>query len=216
LFDIWHSVFAGETDRVRRVLGGFIAMPDISTAMLEYPGVAEKADALAIGIYFGGYLGTLTAAQAATVSGWTMDQFFDEMENGGLTNEDAANGAMAELFGYMDAFVPIAAEYALDLVAYEGGQHLWAKYSLEGNTALETVLRQANNDPRMGNFYTELFNYWKQIGGRELFHFNHVHSPRFGNFGSLEYLDSDTASAPKYQAIHSFIDQNACWWTGCE
>ena len=214
LFDTWHGVFDPEQSRVKRVLGAFIADPGVSVTMLETPGVLEKTDMLAMGAYFGGYLGTPEVAEQ--IRGWTVDQLFDEMVHGGLTSDESANGALQEIYGYIDAHAAIADNYNVVLTAYEGGQHLDAIGSVEGDEEIEALLRAANQDPRMGDMYLEMLNYWISAGGNEFLHFNHIMSPLFGNFGSLEFQDSLREDSPKYDVLQDFIQTVPCWWADCD
>ena len=132
MFDIWHNIFSDDTDRIIRVLGGFIAHASKSDMMLNYENTASKVDVLAFAIYFGGYLGYPEVE--STVQDWNLDQLFNELNNGGLTNDEAQNGAMPEIFAYIDNHVTVANNFDLDLITYEGGQHLCPIGTVEGNT----------------------------------------------------------------------------------
>ncbi|MBF0240748.1 MAG: hypothetical protein HQM12_23870, partial [SAR324 cluster bacterium] len=209
IFDIWNDVFGTASHRTIRVLGAFMPVSELTKTMMGVAGVPERVDVIATGAYFGVYL-AYTNDYFSTISTWSVDQMFNELNNGGLTNDRAKNGAMAELYSYLDEHMAVAQSYNKPLIVYEGGQHL-SNFSGVENKSVEALLYAANHDPRMGALYTELLNYWKSIGGREFFHFNHIDTSKFGNFGSLEYIDSTREESPKYDALQDFIETTPCW-----
>ena len=198
-------------DRVVGVLGTHTAVPEYTTAMLSQPGVVETMDAVAVGPYFGNYLGH--PQYIPTIAGWNLDDLFEELETGArLQDPDAPQGALAEVFGYLDGQAAALTGSGLTMVAYEGGPGIgghWLATSAEANNPL---FRAANADPRMADLYTALLNRWRAIGGQLFLHFNHVQTSGFSNYGLLSTPADDPSGAPRFSAVCDFIEANPRWW----
>ena len=93
----------------------------------------------------------------------------------------------------------------LDLIAYEGGQHLTVtKISDYGN--LSDVYKEASFHPEMKNIYKKYLEGWKESGGG-LF----VHYKLIDGFWGL-YTDMDDLGSSKYEAVKEFMNENPKWW----
>jgi hypothetical protein len=191
IFDIWESVFEGN-ERLVRVLASQAANASLSRNIVRWQNAYLKADALAIAPYF----------QTPLTAGITTDQVID--------------GCRAYINGTVKTWLTrqkaVAQEFGLDLIAYEGGQHLMVKQphiNSPENQALTDVAIAANRDPRMYDLYIEYLNLWKAMGGGIMMHLSSVGGPsRYGMWGSLEYQDQPLTSAPKYRALMDYIDAN--------
>jgi hypothetical protein len=184
-------------------MGSQAANSWLSGQYLSWENAWRKTDALAIAPYFGGGLGGNSA-----VPGWSLDQLFQSLQTSELPE---SLGWVQEATDLLQASYP-----TVQLIAYEGGQHLVGLGALQDNPALNTLFDAANRDPRMGQLYTSYLNGWRQRGGRMFVHFVNVSRySRFGRWGALEYQDQDPATSPKYQALMGFIAANPCWWPGC-
>jgi hypothetical protein len=107
----------------------------------------------------------------------------------------------------------VASEYGVDLIAYEGGQHLAARPGVWDNSAINQLFDYANRDKRMGRHYHSLLAAWRNCGGRLFVHFNNCRRyDKFGRVGALEYLEQRRSDAPKFDAIQTFITENPIWW----
>jgi hypothetical protein len=114
---------------------------------------------------------------------------------------------LPESTGRIDAHAEIARGLGLDLVAYEGGQHLSALGEAKDNKQLVELLNNANRDPRMGDLYTDYINHWTQAGGKLHNFFTSVgRQSRYGAWGHLEAYNQDPATAPKYLAMLKWAD----------
>jgi hypothetical protein len=192
IFDIWESVFEGN-ERLVRVLSSQAANAGLSKNIVKWNNAYLKADALAIAPYF----------QTPLTVGITTDQVIDGCRT-------YINGTVRTWLTRQKA---VAQEFGLDLIAYEGGQHLIVKQphiNSTENQALTNVAIAANRDPRMYDLYKEYLNLWKEMGGGIMLHLGSVGGyGRYGMWGSLEYQDQPIKSAPKYRALMDYINENA-------
>lgn len=208
---------------VKCVLNSQPGYIDQNQEMLDCPLVVTKnllgagksckdvVDGLAIAPYFGGEAGdkNFKDKNGRTVAQW-------------LTDSDGGKGA---LFTYLETeAIPLSVVRMKDsksvadkrgkiFVAYEGGQHLVDLVSPQ-RSAVVQLFTDANRDSRMGTMYTKYLNEWKTVGGQTMVLFNSVGS--YGNYGSWGLRETmQQTSTPKYNAVKSFRDTVACWWTGC-
>ena len=201
IFRIWRTVFGSQSERVVRVMGSHVANPGSSRQVLSYNDASEETDALAIAPYFGGYLGG--PGQQERVQAMNLDELFDELET----------VALPETIQWIQDQAEIASEYGVDLIAYEGGQHLVALPSVWDNIAINQLFDDANRDERMGGLYSSLLAAWRNCGGRLFVHFNNCKTyDKFGRWGALEYLEQERSDAPKFDALQTFIAENPIWW----
>lgn len=224
LCDIWKEVFAAEPDRVVCVMGAQAANSWTAAEALACPMWMAGAPcaghgigAVAIAPYFGGYLGS--PANESVVQAWTaevdggLDKIFQELSDGGLLGGSPAGGAVAGVQQWIASHAAVAGAYGLDLISYEGGQHLVGYNGVQNNAAVTALFIAANRDPRMGDLYRRYLDLWRAYG-RLFVHFLDVErSSRDGSWGALEYVDQ--GSAPKYDALLGFVADNPCWWSGC-
>ena len=192
IFHIWEDVF-GNNDRLVRVLAAQSSNPWTSEKILGFEKVRESTDALAIAPYFGGYLGNPeTQNEVARMSlGEILNQC--RIHVAAVNREVAAQAALAKKHG-------------LDLIAYEGGQHLVGTGGAENNPELTALFTAANKDPEMKTLYRQNLKGWQKSGGRLFVAFASM-SPygKWGSWGLLQHSDQDPATAPKYQAIIEFM-----------
>jgi len=125
------------------------------------------------------------------VAAWPLDQLFAYIRD----------VCLPESTGRIDKHAEVARDFKLDLVAYEGGQHLNALGEAQTNKQLIELLCQANRDPRMGMIYKDYLDHWTRAGGKLHNLFNSVgRYGRYGFWGLLETVTQDPATAPKYLA----------------
>ena len=141
-----------------------------------------------------------------------------------ISAEAAPAGALAEAQGWMADQASLAQRFGVDLLAYEGGQHLVGiNYPSSHNDPAAKAIndkiiqlfRNANRDSRMGTAYTQHLNDWKQVGGKLFAVFDAVGpSSQSGSWGIKEYQNQ--SSSPKHTAVQQFITDENCWWPGCD
>ncbi|NJK41725.1 MAG: hypothetical protein HC934_10945 [Acaryochloridaceae cyanobacterium SU_2_1] len=202
VFKIWETVF-GSTDpgavanpRLIRVLAGQYANPWTSEQILTWKNAYQQADAYAIAPYFSGDWDT--AEQLPQLLNSSEAQIFEKMA--------------AEIRSYgpylQKNYSRVRSQFGLDLIAYEGGQHLVSSSFGDQEPAMTTLFTRLNRHPRMGELYSQYLQQWQASGGGLLCHFVDV-SPytQHGSWGALEYQDQPLATAPKYQALLNFIQR---------
>lgn len=215
--DIWKQVFGQQRDRVVSVMGTQTAWRGLENAILDCPlWVAEGnspcyqhgIDALAIAGYFGGNLGQ--KANQATVETWRNEgeagfkKAIAQLDQGSLIPNDGYDDSLkgtSDLFRYHQN---VARSRGLQLVAYEGGQHLVSS----DNPKLTEFFINLNRRPEMTDLYTKLLEAWKQAGGTVFMNFSDIGRPgKWGSWGALEYVGQERS--PKYDALITFIDRNS-------
>jgi len=96
----------------------------------------------------------------------------------------------------------IANAQGVELVCYEGGQHFTGLNAAKNDETLTALLMEANGDSRMGDLYLDYLDMLQAEGVTLFMHFSYVGSwGKYGSWGSLEYQDQPTESAPKFQAL---------------
>ena len=198
IFDIWTSVFGGNT-RLMRVLGGQLVSPYLTDVVATWENAAQKADALGVNAYF--FLPDVsTTEDAERFAALTNAQAFAEIRT----------KALPAVARDVRTQIAAAAKYNLKLVAFEGGNSLWPPYPARSNVNLEAKITSMQRDPEMKALYTEFLEDWFVAGGQVMVHLTDVfpYSAQAGWFGSLEYVEQTRAQAPKFDALSSFIENN--------
>lgn len=223
--DIWKAVFGSQSERVVCVMGSqvnqWVSEQALSCPLWNGGPCADHGiDALAIAPYFGIYIGSpeyeSTVTQWAQEADGGLNSLFAELTNGGLLPGGGAppNGAMQQSFEWMTANKTVANTFNVELIAYEGGQHLTGVGEVANNDAITNLFIAANRDPRMGNLYTQYLTEWKTRGGNLFAIYRLIGtSDKWGSWGLLEHINQ--TSSPKYDAVHNFATTIPCWWTGC-
>jgi hypothetical protein len=192
VFHIWEEVFGGH-ERLVRVMGSQFANPWVSEQVLTWQDASKHTDALAVAPYFGYQYGDPKTAD--DVSKKTAEQLLDALDA-------EVEGSNRDLIRKQNE---TARKYQVQLIAYEGGQHLTGVAGAENNEALTSLFIAANRHPRMGTLYKKHFANWFTNGGGLYAVYNSSGTPtKWGSWGVLEYQDQPTDKAPKYQAILEF------------
>ena len=202
IFDIWESVF-GNTDNLIRVMGAWTPYERLTDMLLSYRDAYKKTDVLAIAPYF--YPKLTTARRARSVSD-IFASLYDPKEPNSIPNVIKMIRAQAEK----------ARKYGVQLVAYEGGQHLvdWDNRNTKLNPT--RLFIQANKSQRMEKAYTDLLRGWRDAGGTLFVNFSAPRTPAwYGSWGTKEYLTQPLNLAPKHRSILAFIRHSPCWWESC-
>jgi hypothetical protein len=147
-------------------------------------------DAVAIAPYFGGDLGSGT--NATRVCGLTVDQLFAELTSTWVP--------MAVT--WMQNSKASAVKAGLQLVCYEGGQHLVGVGGNENLAVLNTLFDAVNGDPRMQTLYATYLGGWKALGAGPFVHFNNCQQwTKWGRWGARQSLRQSDATAYKFLAL---------------
>lgn len=224
--DIWKSVFADQKHRVVCVMGTQTAWEGLENYALDCPyWVAEGnkpcyqhgIDAYAITGYFSGGLGL--PENSSTVESWLNEpdggfgKALQQLKQGGLLA--GFKDSLPDVYNRFIYHAHVAKNKNFKLVAYEGGQHITGAGGVENNEKLTKFFIELNRHPEMYNIYTQLLNDWKKAGGTLFMHFVDIGQPsKWGSWGALEYVEQN--GSPKYNALMEFINNNSCWWDGCQ
>lgn len=184
MFDDIESVFGSEAMGIRavRVLGVQPWRDQLRT-ILDWEDAKLKTDAVAAAAYFGGDI----RGDYAT----DVDTLIDRLENYSLAQTNEWMGSLRAICD--ERGVP-------RFLAYEGGQHLAFG---SATPEQDTLMNEANRDPRMRELYNQLFEDWRNVVGGGVF-CNYNNTGEFGHYGRwgvLEYTGQPTSEAPKYQAV---------------
>lgn len=196
-FEIWQDVFAGQEDRLVRVVAGQQATPSVLESLLA--NMDGNFDAVSVTAYAG--------------LGVEQLEGFDEF----TTADDVIDTILAESIPWSFARLVdhqnIADQYSallgreIDLVTYEGGSHPDAF----GWPAAAAV-HEAALSPRMYDVYETLLNGADQIGvdlyNQYVFTGTGESAP-WGDWGLLHDMDQPLEEAHEYQALVDFIDTHA-------
>jgi hypothetical protein len=215
IIQLWEQVFGEEKDRVVGVMGGQAANIEVAKQALSYAWADRPLshadsgiDAIAIAPYFGHYIGSPEhQAQAivwATEADGGLNKLFDEITKGGVLSNSPKGGALQQAYDWIEDHVELAQQEHLQLIAYEGGQHLAGFGGVENHEGITKLFIEANRDRRMGEIYREYIQRWFELGGGLFINFSDIAQPsKWGSWGALEYVNQ--TSSPKYDAILDFL-----------
>ena len=217
---IWDEVYGEEKERVIGVMGVQAANLWTGRRALDYAWTDNPLsheeygiDAIGIGPYFGRYLGKphfasqMEAWLDSDDSNLALDNLFQEITEGGVLQHAPAQGALQEAYDWTKNYVTLAESQDLDLLAYEGSQHITGIHGTQYNQAIGDLFIAANRDPRMGEIYQEYFTTLHELGVD--LSINHIDVSRYnqhGSWGSIEYISQE--DAPKYNALKSLTANN--------
>ena len=202
IFDMWEQTFGG-TDRIVRVMGSWAGWTRVSEMLLSYRNAYKKTDAIAIAPYF--FPSFKSSKKARSVA-----QLFK------LMYDPKEKYSIPKVMGYIHKNALTAEKFGVDLIAYEGGQHLVDWKSRNTNSHPTKLMIAANKDWRMAKAYTDFMRGWKANGGKLFVNFS---APRtyqwFGSWGTKEYISQPISQAPKHRSLMQFARKNPCWWKSC-
>lgn len=117
---------------------------------------------------------------------------------------DSARATLSQSYQMINSCRNVAAAHSLNLICYEGGQHLVATGNNVNNDTLTQKLIAANRTSIMGDAYCNYINYWYNNAGGLFCHYSSVRpSSRHGSWGLMEHYN-DTIN-PKYQSVRQCI-----------
>jgi hypothetical protein len=202
--DAFTTAFAGQPDRITRVVGTQLSWVDVSQRMSNLrPG---SFDAITPTCYFG----FDDAAEA------TLDQLGASATAADVIAQ--ASLSMPQSFSFVrEQKTDVADPLGVPMLFYEGGQHLtpnpFGVYPSYGQALID-----AQRSPGMYDLYNTWFDSLRTLQSGEeplqIMHFSFVsgRNAQFGSWGMLETMDQDTdvIPAPKYQAILENMATSAC------
>ncbi|HIO91616.1 MAG TPA: hypothetical protein EYG68_02085 [Leucothrix mucor] len=202
IFKQWQAIF-GSTKRLVRVMGGMTTDLKLTNLLLGYRNAYKHVDALAIGPYF-------QISQKDMPKVRSVNEVFKRLVD--PNNRYSINNILK----FVHQQANITKRYGVDLIAYEGGQHLVDHKTHSLKQGATPYLLQANKDPRMARLYYHLLSGWKKEGGKLFVLFSAPRSYTWhGSWGIKEYITQTASQAPKYRAALAFNKGKPCWWLSC-
>ena len=221
VFELWKTAFGGNTDSLIRVLGTSQGDTVLSQQILEYENAAAngKVDALAMAPYFFGCIektGSCANAPKVLSDLSSVDDVFDVIDQ----PFDLDPSGMAGTIEKISRQALIARSHNVQLLAYEGGQHLtimgaMGSFDDAKKQQYREFFKAANRDARMKERYTTLLNAWKDQAGTGLFNLYTLPQTyyEYGNWGLKEHLGMTRSESPKFDAAMEFQETiETCWW----
>lgn len=168
-------------------------------------------DAYAVAPYFGDYIARienrpLVKRWAASTNSEGMQQLFKEIIDGGLVNDAYAGGAIENAIqSRVLKNVAIAKKYDVELLAYEGGQHLLRvdRPHVIHDPKVFHMFAKANRNPQMAKAYSKYLNAWNRAGGGILMHFNGIAAIDDRNYFPM--LEKAGTRSPKLNALTDYL-----------
>lgn len=192
------------SDRVVAVLATQAGNPATAVRGLAYLrsrfGSPIGVDALAIAPYFSV---TPDLASAPKIASMSLDALFVHVRS----------KVLPASIEYVKHNRRVANDYGVRLISYEGGQHMVGVFNAQHNVELNKLFYAFNRDPRIKDLYLEYLAGWKSEGGELFMHYTDVGKYSiWGSWGALEHIAQPRATAPKFDALQSFIASNPVWW----
>lgn len=193
IFRVWQQAFGG-SERLVRVLGGWAADPRLTRTLLEYANAYRQTDALAVAPYF--FVHHTKQQELRS----TEDVFR-------LLHDDSNPYSLNNVFERLQKLAELAEEKRVQLIAYEGGQHLVDRKTRSSRDFPNPYYIGANRASTMEDMYVEFLQRWQKITDNGLF--VAFSSPRtyqaYGSWGVKEHINQPAAQAPKYRALRRFM-----------
>ena len=202
IFKVGERVF-GSKNRLVRVMGGMTTNTKLTETLLGFEGAYKHVDAIAIAPYF-------HFPQEKMAGIRSVNDVFKAL------NEKDNRYSIPNTLKFVEKQIQVAKGFGVDLIAYEGGQHLVHHKTHSMTEGATPFLYKANKDQRMASAYYQLLAGWKKAGGKLFIPFS---APRpstwHGSWGVKEHIAEQPARAPKYRSLLGFANGNKCWWQNC-
>ena len=196
IFRIFAEVWGADSKRLVRVIAGHAAWTRFQEDALGWRDTAAQADVLAVAPYFKAEAAGDPKNVEATLA-MTSEQLLDQMLQ-------HLRGKVAQS---MRANAQLARKHGLVLQGYEGGGHdTSGHFPAAHQESVAALFAAAHRHPRMRDIYAEYLGLWIESGGGMLAHYNDIGRwSKHGQWGALEYVMQDPATAPKYRALLDVI-----------
>ena len=196
-FRIWHQEWAGQTNRVKRVLATQVGFPFVSEEMLAQ--AKGEFDVFSPTFYFGYSGGTCLDNLRALGAAATPTDVIN-----------CTRTSMRAFFPNIHQTYRLAQLYGKPIAHYEGGQHMTSNPTIE---PFQAALYQAQIDPQIKTLYQEMIDSLRRYGGTThavAYELTGPRESRYGSWGHIEDIFQDTSvtPAPKYQVLKDNFGYN--------
>lgn len=194
MFAIWEDVFTGQQDRLKRVVGTQRTNYGVTAGILDHI-PQGRADVLSPAAYF---------------------QITPHLDPADITEDTPLSALFAAArLGIEDSAeqmawqVERAEDHGLEVIAYEGGQHLANVFG--GSHPSIDAFARANQDPRMRGLYLLHLEKQRDAGVRGVCHLGYVNNQddQHGAWGALDHQTQPRNEAPKYDALLRFLEMQS-------
>jgi hypothetical protein len=221
IFHLFEQVFAGQTQRLVKILPGITPIPSLNDQLLldfADPTVnvhGVSANVLAIAGYFGGEVVDEIAYELATGLRTQYPSVQEILDRGrdAITidrpDPTAPGETVESLTTMVTANKVVADAHGVPLIAYEGGQALHQNLGEANDPTLGQTAIDANRDAQMYGIYNHLMDTWSTIGTGLFMHYSLANRPtiEWDSYGSLEWADQPVTDAHKYRALVDRVTQ---------
>lgn len=197
VFSLFEAAVDNE-DRIVKIIPSQSANPWLSGQLVNYFNDPQynpegmEADALAIAPYFANAVANDIVANDE-VSTITVEEIVERMATSLTQAEAEISDNMA-----------VAESANLELIAYEGGQHLLGTGGNENIDLLTQKLTAANRHPDLEQVYCDYLEFWYQETDGLFAHFNsHYPFSKWGSWGIKETMED--VQNPKYLALENCV-----------
>ena len=189
VFERFMQVFAGQEDRLVRVVSGLQDNPWVAQASAVY--LMEHGSGVDA-ISTDGYIPFAAEDGLALGDSATVADVFAQMRV-----------KMQQALPNLQSHASFAQEHGLQLLFHEGGQRLYVFYG--GESYAQPIL-EAQHDPEMYNIYAEWLTLLRDSVTGDLLMHSRLVDFHGGNasWGALDNIYSSIADAPKYQALTTY------------
>lgn len=224
---IWDEVFGTQAEaRVENVLGTQTANPWVANRLLTAPvwkannpaGFVDPAsvfDSLAVTTYFGNATVSKTDLRAELIAvlktpGVDANAWLAER----LMDPDYSR-SIPQIATFWTDNKAVADRFGLDLIAYEGGQHVHHSFAVSGLTEadlalLTDFLTDFVRSPEMGKLYATLWDAWAEVSDGAFMQFGDVGAAsKWGSWGLLSALGDLT---PRAEVLFANNADEASWF----
>ena len=200
---IFESVFGVNNNRLIKAVASQAANSWLGNQIMSYYNNATynpsgtKANALAIAPYFGGNIAD-SIGNAGAINTITIPQILNS----------AHASVYSQTLSYVKSYKTVTDKLNMDLIAYEGGQHM-VSVNYTNNQTLTDKLIAANRDPKMQEIYCDMFDVWFNNGGKAFYNFSSSYKPgKYGSWGVIENTEQPLAESYKWQALNQCAKEN--------
>ena len=193
VFNLFSSIYSGQ---LVRVLAGQSVNPWVNNQIMDWQNAYQNADAFAVAPYFGGGFGNLSVTPAAPT--FSIPYLLSLCQINLVNNHNV----------YTQQNANNAQQRGLQLLAYEGGQHLVGVGAAQNNQTLTNLFVAANRDPHMRQLYYNDLEGWFNNGG-SLFMLCRLTGDynKYGSWGLLEWQNYPRAHSYKWLGALDFINR---------
>ncbi|MEM8753269.1 MAG: calcium-binding protein, partial [Pseudomonadota bacterium] len=222
---IWDEVYAEEPEgRLQKVLGTQTNNPWITATALEnrswqefepetYVRPADVFDAVAVTTYFGGRFAiddTLRGELEDAIADPDVNAF-DYLRDRILYEEDVRGTIPFIANRWQEHKNILEANGDLDLIAYEGGQHVHHLWATSGDSAAMTdFFADFVRSPQMAELYEASWKAWAEIGDGGYNQFGDVAAPtKWGSWGLYSHVGDEN---PRAEALDRLNEETEVWF----